>query len=149
VDITPVPHTQVHSLVRRALENLEDVVVSLLIVLLFALSLQALWRIARTAFAPTGTASELLSEVMFVLILLEVYRLLIFYLREHRISVALTIEVALVSTLREVMLRGAHEFDAMRLFALSALLLVLGGLLAAERMLGECRNKEASHADAS
>ena len=53
---------------------------------------------------------RLLSEVVFVLILTEVYRLLIFYLREHRISVALTIEVALVSTLREVMLKGAHEF---------------------------------------
>jgi len=39
--------------------------------------------------------TQLLSEVIFVLILTEVYRLLMFYLREHRISVALAVEVAL------------------------------------------------------
>src|SRR5262249_35845142 len=38
-----VPHTQVHALVRRALENLQDGVVLLLMVLLLVLSLQALW----------------------------------------------------------------------------------------------------------
>jgi uncharacterized membrane protein (DUF373 family) len=52
---------------------------------------------------------------------MEVYRLLIFYLREHRISVALTVEVALVSTLREVMLKGSHEYEWLRLVAISLL----------------------------
>jgi uncharacterized membrane protein (DUF373 family) len=48
----------------------------------------------------------------------------------------LTIEVALVSTLREVMLKGAHEYEGIRLLALSLLLAVLGGLLATERWMG-------------
>jgi uncharacterized membrane protein (DUF373 family) len=81
----------------------------------------------------------LLSEILFVLILTEVYRLLIHYLSDHRISVALTIEVALVSTLREVMLKGAHEYEWIRLLALSLLLAVLGGLLATERWMGRRR----------
>src|SRR5260370_42529032 len=74
-----------------------------------------------------------------MLILMELCRLLIFYLREHRISVALTVEVALVSTLREVMLKGAHEFEWLRLVGLSLLLVVLGGLLVTERWMGRPR----------
>jgi len=142
-----VPHTQIHSLVRRTLENLQDVIASLLIALLFVLALQALWRLARLAFAESTVANQAISEIMFVLILMEVYRLLIFYLREHRISVALAVEVALVSTLREIMLKGAHEFDASRLFALSLLLTVLGGLLLMERWIGR-RHHDVSHVDA-
>jgi uncharacterized membrane protein (DUF373 family) len=128
-------HTQVHSLVRRALENLQDVIAFLLIMLLLLLSLQTLWRLARMALIEAASAIDLLSEIIFVLMLMEVYRLMIFYLREHRISVALTVEVALVSTLREVILKGAHEFDWRRIMGLSLLLVVLGGLLAMERCM--------------
>jgi uncharacterized membrane protein (DUF373 family) len=110
-------------------------------VLLLVMSLQALWRLGRMAFIEGAGTTQLLSEIIFVLILTEVYRLLIFYLREHRISVALTVEVALVSMLREVMLRGAHGFDWPRLVGLSVLLLVLGGLLTVERWIGRLRNE--------
>lgn len=135
------PHTQIHTLLRRSLENLQDVVVVLLLLLLAMLSLQALWRLGRMALVENAGPTLLLSEVIFLLILTELYRLLIFYLREHRISVALAVEVALVSTLREVMLKGAHEFDWTRLLALSLLLIVLGGLLALERWSGGKRNE--------
>jgi uncharacterized membrane protein (DUF373 family) len=143
----PIPHTQVHRLVRRALENLLDMIASLLMVLLLVLSLQALWRLARMALVQAAATTELLSEIIFVLMLMEVYRLMIFYLREHRISVALTIEVALVSTLREVMILGAHELEWLRLVGLSLLLVVLGALLAAERWTGRWR-RETSETDA-
>jgi uncharacterized membrane protein (DUF373 family) len=135
----PVPHTHVHALVRRTLENAQDVVATFLMVILLLLSVHTLVRIARMAIAGAGT-SPILSEILFVLILMEVYRLLIFYLREHRISVTLAVEVALVSTLRELIFMGAHEFESMRLFALSVLLVVLGALLAAERWAGFVRN---------
>ena len=95
----------------------------------------------------TVAPTQLLSEVIFVLILTELYRLLIFYLRQHRISVALAVEVALVSTLRQVMLEGAHEFGWERLLGLSLLLVVLGGLLAMERWMGRWRH-EVSETDA-
>src|SRR5690242_16732981 len=102
VEPGPVPYTQIHALVRRTLEILQDVVATLVMALLLVLSLQALWRLAWAAFAGVAAVSELLSEIVFVLILMEVYRLMIYYLREHRISVALMVEVALVSILREV-----------------------------------------------
>ena len=141
------PHTQVHALVRRTLENVQDVVVFLLMVMLLALSLQALWRLARMAFLESAATTELLSEVIYLLILTEVYRLLIFYLREHRISVALAVEVAIVSTLRELMLKGVQEYEWLRLLGVSVLLLVLGGLLVLERYMGRWRN-EACETDA-
>jgi uncharacterized membrane protein (DUF373 family) len=142
-----IPHTQVHSIVRRTLENLQDGIAFLLMVLLLVLSVQALWRLARMALIQAAPTNQELSEIMFVLILMEVYRLMIFYLREHRISVALTVEVVLVSTLREVMLKGAHEFESLRLLALSVLMVVLGGLLVMERWMGRWRN-EVSETDA-
>lgn len=141
------PHTQVHALLRRTMENAQDVVVVLLMVLLLVLSLRSLWNLGRAIFAGPALPSGVLSEIIFILILTELYRLLIFYLREHRISVALAVEVALVSTLREVMLKGAHEFEWLRLLGLSLLLVVLGGLLALERWMGQRRN-EVSEADA-
>jgi uncharacterized membrane protein (DUF373 family) len=142
----PIPHTHVHRFARRTLENAQDVVATLLMAILLLLSLQSLVRIARLAFAGSVT-SQILSEIMYVLILMEVYRLLIFYLREHRISVTLAVEVALVSTLREVIFMGAQDFEAMRLVALSVLLVVLGALLAAERWAGYLRDN-ASETDA-
>jgi uncharacterized membrane protein (DUF373 family) len=129
------------------LENLQDGIAFLLMVLLLVLSVQALWRLARMALIQGAPTNQELSEIMFVLILMEVYRLMIFYLREHRISVALTVEVVLVSTLREVMLKGAHEFESLRLLALSVLMVVLGGLLVMERWMGRWRN-EVSETDA-
>jgi uncharacterized membrane protein (DUF373 family) len=141
-----IPHTQVHARLRRTLETLQDVIVTLMLVMLLVLSLQALWRLARLALILATPTYELLSEIMFVLILTEVYRLLIFYLSDHRISVALTVEVALVSTLREVILKGAHEFEYQRLLGLSLLLVVLGGLLLMERWTG--RREEESETTA-
>jgi uncharacterized membrane protein (DUF373 family) len=143
----PVAHTQAHTLGRPTLEHLQDGVVILLMLMLLVLSLQSLWRLARMAFVEEGNTTQVLSEVILILILTEVYRLLIFYLREHRVSVALAVEVALVSTLREVMLKGAHEFEWLRLLGLSLLLVVLGGLLALERWMGRWRN-EVSETDA-
>jgi uncharacterized membrane protein (DUF373 family) len=142
-----IPYTQVHTLFRRTLENVQDVVAIGLMVLVLVLSLQALWRLAHLALDESTVTTRILSEIIFVLILMEVYRLLIFYLREHRISVTLAVEVALVSTLREVMLKGAHEFESFRLMALSLLLVVLGALLALERWMGRQRN-EVSETDA-
>jgi uncharacterized membrane protein (DUF373 family) len=142
-----VPYTQVHMLVRRALENLQDVIASLLMVLLILLAVQTIWRIGRMALVEGAPTNQLLSEIIFVLILMEVYRLMIYYLREHRVSVALTVQVALISTLQELVLKGAHESEWLRLVGLSLLLVVLGGLLTAERWMG-CWRKEVSEGDA-
>ena len=50
-----IPHTQVHSIVRRTLENLQDGIAFLLMVVLLILSAQALWRLARMALIEVGS----------------------------------------------------------------------------------------------
>jgi uncharacterized membrane protein (DUF373 family) len=69
------------------------------------------------------------SDILFVLILVELFRLLIIYLKEQRISVGVAVEVSIVSVLREVIIRGALEIPWQQILAVCAFLLVLGGLL--------------------
>jgi uncharacterized membrane protein (DUF373 family) len=55
--------------------------------------------------------SLVVGDILFILVLVELFRLLLIYLDEHRVSVATTVEVGIVSTLREVILRGALHID--------------------------------------
>ena len=70
-----------------------------------------------------------MGDILFILVLLEVFRLLVLYLEEHRVSVSTMVEVGIVSTLREVILRGALHIEWQVLLVLCAFLLTLGLLL--------------------
>lgn len=136
-----VPHTQIHGYLRRALETAQDVAIVILMVLLIGITGRALWHLAELAFLRQTPFPVLLSEVVFVLILTELYRTLVFYLREHRVSVALVVEVAIVSVVQELMLRaGEHEFQLDRVLGMALILVVLGGLLAGQRYLSRTHN---------
>ncbi len=69
------------------------------------------------------------SDILFVLILVEIFRLLIVYLEEQRISIEAAVEVSMVSALREVILGGVLDIPLDRLFGVCLFLSVLGGLL--------------------
>src|SRR6185436_14767141 len=76
-----VPYTHIHVSLRRSLEHVQDVVITLLMVLLVVIALQALWRLGHMVFLEHAEAPVVLSQVVFILILTELYRTLIFYLR--------------------------------------------------------------------
>jgi uncharacterized membrane protein (DUF373 family) len=132
------PYTNVHHHLRRVLENAQDVVVIGLMVLLLAMALRALWVLFQLAFVENAAYPVLLSQVIFVLILTEVYRTLIFYLREHRVAVALIVETAIVSMLSSLILSAPHTEWSV-ILSTSGLLLVLGTLLALDRWLSHLR----------
>jgi uncharacterized membrane protein (DUF373 family) len=69
------------------------------------------------------------SDILFLLILVELFRLLIIYLQEQRVSIGVAVEVAIVSVLREVIVRGVLETNYSQVLATCAFLLVLGALL--------------------
>ena len=69
------------------------------------------------------------SDILFILILVELFRLLIVYLQEQRISIGSAVEVSLVSALREILLEGVVEIPLDQLLGICAFLIVLGGLL--------------------
>ena len=74
---------------------------------------------------------EVTSDILFILILVELFRLLLDYLQERRISVGAAVEITIVSALREVILRGVLEIPRDQIFAISVFLAVLAGILAA------------------
>lgn len=66
---------------------------------------------------------------LFLLILVELFRLLAVYLEHHRIYVGIAVEVAIVSILREVIVEGLIHMSSELVFAACAFLFVLGGLM--------------------
>ncbi|BAZ05567.1 phosphate-starvation-inducible PsiE family protein [Calothrix sp. NIES-3974] len=91
------------------------------------------------------------SDILFILILVEIFRLLIIYLQEQRISIGAAVEVSLVSALREVILQGILEIPIYQLLGVCAFLLVLGGLLALRVWMFQRFDliKQQSHTDES
>ena len=74
---------------------------------------------------------EITAQSLFILILVELFRLLAVYLKHHRIFVSIAVEVAVVSVLREIIVEGIIHMDAMLVFAICSFLLVVGGLMLA------------------
>jgi hypothetical protein len=64
-----------------------------------------------------------------MLVMVEVVRLVIIYLGEHRVAVDFMVELGIVATLREVVLRGVTELAWQQVAALTLFLLALGALL--------------------
>jgi uncharacterized membrane protein (DUF373 family) len=71
----------------------------------------------------------IISEVLFMLVMVELVRLLVVYLRDHHVAVDFMVELGIVSTLREVVLRGVVELEWQEIIALALFLVALGMLL--------------------
>ncbi len=72
---------------------------------------------------------QITADSLFLLILVELFRLLAVYLKHHRIYVSIAVEVVVVSVLREVIVEGLIHMDAAVIFGLCSFLFVLGGLM--------------------
>jgi uncharacterized membrane protein (DUF373 family) len=119
----------VHRAVRLALESTQDIIAALLAAILFGVMLRALWILALHVLAPTLSFRLVIAEALFILVLVELQRLLIIYLRDHHVSVDVMVEISLVAALREVALLGIVEVEGVRLLAVTAFVLTLGMLL--------------------
>jgi uncharacterized membrane protein (DUF373 family) len=86
-------------------------------------------RLILQIFKPTLDFRQVIGEVLFMLVMVEVVRLVIIYLREHRVAVDFMVELGIVATLREIVLRGVTELAWQQVAALTAFLLALGALL--------------------
>jgi uncharacterized membrane protein (DUF373 family) len=123
------PHTAVHRLARRFLEPAQDLLVLGIALTLFGLMTRALVRLVGEIFAPYLDFRVVIAEVLFMLVMVEVVRLLVIYLEEHRVAVDFMVELGIVATLREVVLRGVVELSWSQIVAMSVFLLALGALL--------------------
>lgn len=112
----------------RVLETVQDLIVISLCIGLFAfmaIQLRAMF----FSLLPPLNFPLVTSDILFLLILVELFRLLIIYLQEQRVSIGVAVEVSIVSVLREVIVRGVLETSWIQILAACAFLLVMGVLL--------------------
>ncbi|BAY85923.1 hypothetical protein NIES267_54290 [Calothrix parasitica NIES-267] len=112
----------------RNLERVQNFIVISLCIGLFCVMLIRLGEMFFSLLKPLNFQS-ITSDILSILILVELFRLLIVYLQEQRISIGSAVEVSLVSALREVLLEGVVAIPLDKLLGISVFLIVLGGLL--------------------
>jgi uncharacterized membrane protein (DUF373 family) len=113
---------------RKYLELVQDIIVLGVCAALFIAMLIKLFHLGRSLLGGTDF-SAVISDILFILVLIELFRLLVIYLEEHRVSVATMVEVGIVATLREVILIGAMQVDWRQMLVLCAFILTLGVVL--------------------
>jgi uncharacterized membrane protein (DUF373 family) len=113
---------------RKYLELVQDIIVLGLCAALFIAMLIKLFHLGNSLLIGTDF-SVVVADILFILVLIELFRLLVIYLEEHRISVATMVEVGIVATLREVILKGAMQVEWRQMLVLCAFILTLGVLL--------------------
>ncbi len=112
----------------RTLEIIQDLIVISLCIGLFSFMLMQLREMFLSLLPPLDFPA-VTADILFLLILVELFRLLIIYLQEQRVSIGVAVEVSIVSILREVIVRGVLETPSSQILSACAFLLVLGGLL--------------------
>jgi uncharacterized membrane protein (DUF373 family) len=112
----------------KVLESVQDLIVISLCVGLFCFMVIQL-RAMFLSLLPPLAFNEVTADILFLLILVELFRLLIIYLQEQRISIGVAVEVSIVSVLREMIVHGVLETSWSQTLSACAFLVVLGALL--------------------
>ena len=115
-------------LVRSVLEFVQDLIVIGLCVGIFAAMVIKLLHLGRALMGGTDF-SQVLADIMFILVLMELFRLLLIYLEEHRVSISTMVEVGIVAAIREALLIGTLHVNWLQLLVLCAFILTLGVVL--------------------
>ena len=114
--------------VRSVLDSIQDVIVLGLCAALFVAMVIKLVHLGGSLMRGTDF-SPVVADIMFILVLMELFRLLLIYLEEHRVSVSTMVEVGIVAALYEVLLRGALAVHWLQMLVLCAFILTLGLVL--------------------
>lgn len=112
----------------RFLESIQDLIIVSLCIGLFTFMVIQL-RAMFLSMLPPLDFPVVTADILFLLILVELFRLLIIYLQEQRISIGVAVEVSIVSVLREVIVHGVLDTSWSKVLAACAFLLSLAVLL--------------------
>lgn len=85
---------------------------------------------------------ETISDMLFLLILVELFRLMMVYLEGHHISIGVAVEVTLVSVLREVIVEGIIHMTEAQILGVCAFIISVSLLLYVEAVV---KAKNAEH----
>lgn len=112
----------------QSLEAIQDLIAVSLCLGLFCVMVLQLRSIFQTLFT-TPRFHEVTADILFILILVELFRLLIIYLQEQRVSIGVSVEIAIVSVLREVIVKGVLETDWRQILAVCLFLITMAVLM--------------------
>ncbi|MEA5511258.1 phosphate-starvation-inducible PsiE family protein [Crocosphaera sp. UHCC 0190] len=112
----------------KALELVQDLIVISLCIGLFGFMVLQI-RLMFLSLLPPVNFNAVTADILSLLIWVELFRLLIIYLQEKRISIGVAVEVAIVSVLREIIVRGILETQGTQVLAVCAFLLSLSVLM--------------------
>lgn len=118
----------IHELVRRYVELIMDIIIVSLIAVIFVLVSKTIFLMAKSLLNETNI-TYIISEIMFIFILMETTRLLIIYLEYHRVAIDTMVEIVIVSILRELLLKGILHIEPLLLGGVALIIVVLGMLL--------------------
>jgi uncharacterized membrane protein (DUF373 family) len=118
----------IHSAFRRYIEVAMDLILVGLVLVILIFTVKTIYLLGTVIYHETNIP-HVISEFLFVFILIEVLRILIIYIEFHHISVDIMVELAIVAILRELMLHGVVEMDTIKMAGVSLLIAVLGLLL--------------------
>lgn len=145
-------HTDVHDRGSHLMELLQDVVVVLLSMTLLGMALVFLYRVW-TEIVAFGDLQQGLSDIIYVVITIELYRLLVHYLKYHRVALNILVEVGVSAIIQKVILVGVDELTIEQLIGISLMLVALGAILwvhmREERRYGESFNSTDAEAVAN
>ncbi|ACD67091.1 MAG TPA: hypothetical protein DEA57_04175 [Sulfurihydrogenibium sp.] len=108
-------------------ELFEDIIIVLLTILLFILSINALFDIGSALFSEKYSFIELIPKFLYVFILTELFRLMIVYLTERRVDTSLIVKTTLIAVLREIIIKAPY-LKFYDYIGISILLAVLGSM---------------------
>lgn len=118
----------IHAVFRKYVEVILDLILMGLVVVAFILIGKTIYLLGLSIYETTNI-SFVISEIMFIFILIETVRLLIIYLEYHRVAIDTMVEIAIVSILRELILKGVLHIEPIVLATASLFVVVLGLLL--------------------
>lgn len=119
----------IHRAFRKYVEFSMDLILVGLVLIDFFLIGKIISSLGMSLLGSSVDFSFIVSEIMFIFILIEVLRILIIYFEFHKVAIDTMVELAIVATLRELILKGVTHIDAVSLAITSLFLLVLGILL--------------------
>ena len=112
----------------QVLETIQDLIIISLCIGLFSFMVLEVREMFMSLLPPIQFRI-ITADILFLLILVELFRLLIIYLQEKRVSIGVAVEVSIVSVLRELIVRGVLETNWTQVLAACAFLIVLGTLM--------------------
>ena len=112
----------------KILEFIQDFIIISLCIGLFGFMILQLREMFLSLLPPLNF-TRVTADILFILILVELFRLLIIYLQERRVSIGVAVEVSIVSVLREIIVKGILEIPWSQVLATGSFLLVLAVLL--------------------